>query len=205
MLRHILCTITFGAFLSFASAQQLDLFLFTGHTFGHRFPISGGSAKLFGGHTFGGSLSYNLNEYYAFEAIFSRQNSRATAFSPSSGLDVNAKMSSNFFLLGGNRLMPISEKAIFHAGMKLGTVIYAAKLNAFDPITKFAAGVGGGFRYIISDQLALRAQANLNFPITDVGANLWWSPGGGTSIGVQTYTPIVQFGFTGGIMLSLNR
>lgn len=205
MIRLLTVVFFLSLFTLTAHSQELDLYMFSGHTFGHSFPISGGDARIFGGHTYGGSMSYNVSDYYAFELIFSRQNSRATAFSEQAGIDVDAKMSSNFILLGGNRLMPLNEKAIFHGGIKLGAVVYAARFNAFDPITKFAAGVGGGFRYILSNQVALRAQAHLNFPVTDIGASLWWSPGSGTSVGVAGYTPIIQFGFTAGVMLSLSR
>jgi hypothetical protein len=83
--------------------------------------------------------------------------------------------------------------------------IYAPKLHTRDNITKFAAGISGGFKYALNNNIGLRLQANLNFPIIDAGASLWWSPGSGVDVGVSSYTPIMQFGFTGGLVFMLAK
>lgn len=186
-----------------AGAQSLEIFGFSGYTFGDKFPISGGSAKIYDGHTYGGNLSYNLSETYAVEILYSRQDSRVTAFSSYLNLDVDEPMATSYIMAGSNRLIPLSEKAVFFSGLKLGAVIFSSKDDAFDAVTKFAAGFNGGFKTTFTENLGIRVQANLNFPITDVGASLWWGSGSGTSVGVSSYTPIIQFGFTGGLVYRL--
>lgn len=71
-------------------------------------------------------------------------------------------------------------------------------------MTRFAVGLNVGGAYYFTEQLGLRIQANLNAPVTDIGANLWWSPGSGIDVGVSSYTPVLQFGFTGGLVVRLN-
>jgi hypothetical protein len=191
-----------GAIFS-AGAQSLEIFGFSGYTFGDKLPISGGTAKIYDGHTYGVAVAYDVSETYAFELMYSRQDSRVTAFSTFLNLDVDEPISTNFILAGSNRLIPLSEKATLFSGVKLGAVIYSSKDDAFDDVTKFAAGINGGFKTTFTENFGFRIQANLNFPITDVGASLWWSSGGGTSVGVSSYTPVLHFGFTGGLVYRL--
>lgn len=187
------------------TAQTFDLFGFSGYTFGHRFDISGGRARISDGHTYGGSLSYIVNELYAFELLYSRQNGRASARSVTSGIDVDEEVSVNYILAGSKRMHKISEKARVFGGLKLGVVIFDPVKDSFDPITRFAAGISGGIKYFLTDKAGIRLQSGLNFPITNIGASLWWSSGGGTSVGVSSYTPIVQFSFTGGVFYRISK
>jgi hypothetical protein len=186
-----------------AAAQSLEIFGFSGYTFGDKVNISGGKAKIHDGHTYGGAIAFNFNDAYAIEILYSRQDNKVTAFSSSLNLDVDEPVSTTYILAGSNRLIPLSEQAMLFSGAKLGAVTFRSKEGAFDDITEFAAGISGGIKFAFTQNIGLRLQANLNFPITNVGASLWWNSGGGTSAGVSTYTPIVQFGFTGGLVYRL--
>jgi hypothetical protein len=180
-------------------AQSLDLFVFSGYTFGHRFRITGGNAKIYEGHTYGMNLGYNISNFYAFELLYSRQDTRATARSVNSGIDVDEPTIVHYILAGSNRLQTISEKAAVFGGLKGGVVIFAPRNNSFNSITKLAVGFSGGLKYNLTRQVGLRIQTNLNFPLTNVGASLWWSSGSGPSVGVSSSRSIVQFGITGGV------
>lgn len=184
-------------------AQQLELFVHSGYTFGDKFPLSGGRGKIYDGHTYGGLLSVDISDFYAIELAYSRQDSRVLAISDYLGLDVDEKVSVNYILAGGNRLMKVNEKVTLFSGLKLGAVIIASKKDAFDNVTKFAVGLNAGAKYFMTEKLGLRVQANLNFPVTDVGGSLWWSPGGGLDAGVSSYTPVLQFSFTGGLVFKI--
>ena len=184
-------------------AQQLELFVHSGYTFGDKFPLSGGRGKIYDGHTYGGLFSVEISDFYAIELAYSRQDSRVLAISDYLGLDVDEKVSVNYILAGGNRLMKVNEKVTLFSGLKLGAVIIASKKDAFDNVTKFAVGLNAGAKYFMTEKLGLRVQANLNFPVTDVGGSLWWSPGSGLDAGVSSYTPVLQFGFTGGLVFKI--
>ena len=107
-------------------------------------------------------------------------------------------------MIGSNRIVPISESFEVFGGLKIGGVTYASKGNGFNNVTKFAVGISAGMSYFFNPRVGLRVQANLNFPIIDVGANLWWSSGSGVNTGVSAYSPILQFGFLGGLVFKLN-
>ena len=188
-----------------AMAQSFEVTAFSGYTFADKFPISGGSAKINDGHTYGGILSYNHNESYAFELLYSRQETRGSAKSSYLNLDNDEAISVNYILAGSNRMIPTSVHGAFFGGIKLGAVIFSPKLNQYSNVTKFAVGITGGYKHMLNDIIGIRLQANLYAPIIDAGANFWWSPGNGTSVGVSSYTPILQFGLNGGIVFKLGK
>lgn len=181
-------------------SQHLEIFVHSGYSFADKFPIDGGRGKMEAGHTYGGSLGYQLGEEYIIEVSYMRQDADVKAYSTYFSLDVNEPVNVSYIFAGGNRLFPIDEKFNLFTGARLGAFLLNFKDSSYDNITRFAVGVNAGLKYLITPQLGIRAQANLNFPITDVGANLWWSPGSGVDVGVESYTPLLQFGFTGGLV-----
>ena len=82
--------------------------------------------------------------------------------------------------------------------------IYTGKENDIGTTTKFSVGLNGGVKYFLSDIIGIRIMAILNMPITDVSGGFWWSSGGGTSIGLSSNVPFLQFGFMGGLVINLN-
>lgn len=187
------------------SAQNAELFGFSGFTFADKFPISGGAGKIYNGHTYGGSLGYNLWGLYLIELSYTRQNTTVDAYSLYLPIDVYEKASVNYIFAGGNRIIPLDEKFSLLTGFKAGAFILGFSNNNFENVTRFAVGVNAGFRYLLTPNVGLRAQGQLYFPITDVGANLWWSSGSGVDVGVSSYTPLLQFGFTGGLYFVINQ
>ncbi|MBZ0243304.1 MAG: porin family protein [Bacteroidales bacterium] len=202
MKRQLLLIVMIIASLS-AYSQGFKVFAYSGYTFGDKFPVYGGSGKIHGGQTFGGSLAYEINPLYEIELSYTYQNSRVVVQSQASGLDINSMASINHFLIGTNRIMPISEKSEAFGGAKIGLVYFASNADDFSNITKFAIGLNAGISYFFNPRLGLRLQANLHFPVIDVGANLWWSSGSGVDAGISTYSPIIQFGFAGGLVFKL--
>jgi len=186
-----------------AYSQNIKIFAHSGYTFGDKFPIYGGSGKIYDGHTFGGSLAYQISPVYEIELSYTRQDSRITVYSPGY-VDINSMASTNYYFIGSNRIVPISESFEVFGGAKIGGVTYASKANDFNNVTKFAVGISAGMSYFFNPKLGLRVQANLNFPVIDVGANLWWSSGSGVNTGVSAYSPILQFSFTGGLVFKLS-
>lgn len=186
-----------------AYSQDFKVFAHSGYTFGDKFPIYGGSGKIYDGHTFGGSLAYEISPVYEIEFSYTYQDSRIVVQSVASNVDINSTASINYFLIGTNRILPVSEKFELSGGIKIGAVSYASKEDDFNNVTKFAVGLNAGMSYFISPVVGLRLQANLNFPVIDVGANLWWGSGSGTNVGVSSYSPIIQFGFAGGLVFKI--
>lgn len=189
----------------FESQAQVEITPFTGYTFDHSFPILGGRATLGGGQTFGGMLGFGLNEFAEVELLYSYQGGNSTARSSSLSNDVRTRTAAHYALIGVNRLFPTSSQMAFFTGLKVGTGTLASLDNDFTNITRFAVGINGGMKYFFTEKVGLRLQANLMMPISNVGANLWWSPGGGTQVGVSGWSSVIQFGFTGGLVFRLSK
>jgi opacity protein-like surface antigen len=183
--------------------QNLELTPFTGYTFDHSFPLSGGRAKLGGGQTFGGMLGFRLRDNLEIETIYSYQSGTSTARSPAIKQEIRTDTQVHYMLLGANWLYPTSPQLTLFSGLKAGAGILSFPNSEFIDRTKFTVGINGGMKYFLTDNVGLRLQANLMVPISNVGANLWWSPGAGTSVGLSGWSSIIQFGLTGGIAFRL--
>jgi hypothetical protein len=184
-----------------SKAQKFEITPFGGYTFGDKFDFNGGQAKISDGFTYGGIFSY-VSGNMALELTLSRQNAKGDAHSYDDYIDVNdAPISVNYVFGGVSALQPLSDEAVLFTGLNMGVGFISN--DAYRSVTKFSAGVNGGVKYFFSDRLGLRLQANLNFPVTDLSSEFWWSPGANHSYYVTSYVPILQFGFTGGLIVRL--
>ncbi|SMD45224.1 Outer membrane protein beta-barrel domain-containing protein [Aquiflexum balticum DSM 16537] len=186
-------------------AQGVEITPFTGYTFQAGFNISGGRAFLRDGQTWGGMMGFSLNEATEVELGYSYMGTSAVARSNSLQENIDIPAQVHYATIGANRLFPTSDKMTFFAGGKLGTGTVAFPDGEYRNITKFAVGFQGGMKYYASDRVGIRLQANLMMPIVGVGTSLWWSPGSGTAVGLSGWSPIAQFGFTGGLVFRLQQ
>lgn len=182
-------------------AQSIQFTPFAGYTFADKFNIGGGTARIGDGFAYGGILSLFAGKYNALDLTYSRQGATGSAYSTYQNINVSGPVNVNYIFAGGTRHIPISDEAMFFTGLNLGVGFLSS--DGFKSVTKFAAGMNGGIKYFLNDRIGLRLQANLNFPVTDLGASFWWDPSSGTSVGVTSYVPVLQFGFTGGLIFKL--
>jgi|SRR5690606_15618819 len=191
---------------SFISAQNVEIAPFAGYTFQNKFNISGGQARLEDGFTYGATAAFAFGKNNSIELMYSRQETRIVASSIYFDESFIRNAAMNYIMIGGNKVFPsVTDDLQYYGGMKIGMAILGSPANDFSTLTKFAAGVNLGFKYFFSDAIGLRGGMNLIFPITDVGAGVGWSSGGGTSVGVTAWSPIVQFAFTGGIAIRMGN
>lgn len=184
-------------------AQSLEAYAFSGYTFSDNFPINGGRAKIYDGHTFGGGLQYMLNSQYAIEALYQHQKSRIEAKSNFLNVDVDLPMDVHFILVGSNRIQNLGKNASVYGGLKAGAVIYSPKGINLDNVTHFATGISIGGKFNINSNISLKVQSHLYMPITDLGGSIFWSPGSGVNVGLSGLGTILHFGFTGGLSYKL--
>jgi hypothetical protein len=186
-------------------AQGVEITPITGYTFPASYRITSGTARLGDGQNWGGNLGFSLNDFMEVELSYSYMGTRATASSPLLNDRVDVRTQVHYAMIGANRLFPTSESLTFFGGMKMGTGTLAFTDGEFRNITKFSFGIQGGMKYFATERVGVRIQANLMMPVVSAGGSLWWSPGGGTAVGVSTWSPIVQFGFTGGLIFRLQQ
>lgn len=187
------------------TAQSLEITPITGYTFDHSFNISGGRARLGGGQSFGGVLGIQLSKNLEVETLYSFQSGSSTAKSGLIQREVRTNTNANYILIGANKLFPASSQLTLFTGAKLGAAILGFPDNDFSDISRFAIGLNGGMKYFVNDNIGIRVQANLMMPISNIGANLWWSPGAGTSVGLSGWSSVIQFGFNGGLVFRISN
>jgi hypothetical protein len=202
LLLSVLLISTFGLM---AQAQSFEITPITGYTFPAGFNVGGGRAQLEDGQNWGGNLGFSPNSFVEVELSYSYMATRAWTNRIPGAANVDTRVQIHYAMIGANRLFPVSEKATFFAGGKMGTGTLAFPNGDYRSQTRFSVGFQGGVKYYASERIGIRAQANLMFPIISSGASLWWSPGGGTAVGVTGWSPIVQFGFTGGLIFRLQQ
>jgi hypothetical protein len=186
-------------------AQGVEITPITGYTFPASYRISSGTARLGDGQNWGGNLGFSLNSFMEIEVSYNYMATRATASSPLLNERVDVRTQVHYAMIGANRLFPTSDAMTFFAGFKMGTGTLAFPDREYRNITKFSLGFQGGMKYFATDRVGIRLQANLMMPVLAAGGSLWWSPGAGTAVGISTFSPIVQFGFTGGLIFHLQQ
>jgi hypothetical protein len=205
MKKLLILSFLIGIFVMEVRAQGVEITPITGYTFPASYRISSGTARLGDGQNWGGNLGFSLNEFMEIEVSYNYMATRATASSPLLNDRVDVRTQVHYAMIGANRLFPTSDAMTFFAGMKMGTGTLAFPDGEYRNITKFSLGLQGGMKYFATERIGIRLQANLMMPVLAAGGSLWWSPGGGTAVGVSTFSPIVQFGFTGGIIFRLQK
>lgn len=190
-----------------SNAQGVEITPFAGYTFGDKIPIEGGEAKFSGGSNYGGTLAFNASEQIALEFTYSRVNFTGSVHSDNLDMNQNnsnGPVNTNYFLVGASRLFPLSDEVKFFAGLNLGGVYLLAPDSDFKSTTFFAAGVNAGVKYFFNDHFGLRGQTGLVFPVTSIGTGYWWDPTNNGTTGTTTNFPLLQFGFTAGLIYRIS-
>jgi len=178
---------------------------FGGYTFKNTYPISGGQGIIGEGGTFGGSLAFGINDDYDVELYYSRQESTLSAFSPPFDISFRENGNVAYWMIGGVRnFQALNPNIEFFTAIRLGGVTFSTKDNTPSNISKFAASFGGGVKFFLSDNMGVKLSGNMLFPILNVGAGFYFG-GGGSGVGLSTWSPILQFNFNGGIFFRINR
>ena len=188
--------------IKFAHAQRFEVSPFSGYTFPSGFDITGGRARLEGNANWGTHIGYitpgNLTE---FEFSYTYFGTNASASSVYLVDDEISRARLHFFMVGTNRLLPVSEKITFFGGLKLG----ASNLDFPDgqnpSSTRFTVGIQTGMRYYVSDRVGFRIQGNLLLPIVNEGGSLWWNPSSGT--GISGWSAIVPLSLNAGVIIRI--
>ncbi|MHC1777963.1 MAG: hypothetical protein AB9834_21360 [Lentimicrobium sp.] len=186
-----------------SKAQDIEICPFAGYTFADIFTITGGTARIGDGFTYGGSVAVTAGERYFVELTYSRTDMILSAYSSYASVDVEDAGNSNYILIGGNRLFGSSGKVVPYAGLSIGMGILASKENTFENIERLAFGLDAGIKIPVSDKFGIRIQSNLNFPFVNVDGVLWWSSSSGNSVVATSNVPFLQFGLTGGLVYKI--
>lgn len=163
---------------------------------------------------YGATIGYQINEEMLVNFEWNQTTNSATFREYTTGGlgDIqNVPLTLNYYMLGFNYLVPYNEPLVPYGLINLG--VLHTQSDRTDNIpeqsnTWFAAGLGGGLRYYLSDKIGIKLQARLLLPMQFGGVGFGCgigTGGGGCGAGVSTYTSIIQGDFTGGIVLKLGE
>jgi hypothetical protein len=103
-----------------STAQQIEISPFAGYTFADIFTITGGTAHIGDGFTYGGSVAVTAGKRYFVELSYLRTDMILSAYSSYASVDVEDAVSSNYIMVGGNRLFTTTGKVVPYAGISIG-------------------------------------------------------------------------------------
>lgn len=185
------------------NAQKLQIAPFAGYTFADKFRFDRGNARIGDGFTYGGTLSLLLRNSTSVNLTYSRQDCDFYAFSDYYDIDIDGRISANYIFLGASEMYNVSNEFSLFAGSNVGMAVYSGQSRDLETKTHFAVGFNAGLNYFFTEQVGIRLQGTLNFPITNLDAVFWWGTGG-SSVGVSSRVPFLQFGLLGGLVFNLN-
>jgi hypothetical protein len=199
----LLATLLLVTFTLTSIAQSVELTPFAGYTFRSTKNYSGGYSRVNDGFTYGGALTVVASPFNAIEISYYRYETTVEAHTNYSGfMEYNGNVAINYMFIGGQRLIPASDKVTGFTGFNLGAGWMSSQDNDFSTMTKFAMGIDAGVKIMASEKVGIRLQTNFNFPITSSGGSFYVGTGG-TGVAMYGYVPMWSFGFTGGLIFKL--
>ena len=206
----------------FASQQifaQIEIGGFGGWLWTGSIPAYLQNIKVSDKGNYGATLGLHIREDMLVNFEWNHTDNTAT-FRPyingrPTGEPVNVPLALNYYMLGFNYLVPYNDPVVPYGLVNVGLLTTNSESfnNGTEIIpgssnTYFAAGLGGGLRYYISDNIGIKLQARLLLPMQFGGIGFGCGIGtGGTGCGAgfSTYTSVIQGDFTGGIVLKLGN
>lgn len=182
-------------------AQGLEIAPMAGYTLRTTFDVSDGEARILGGFTKGGAVTYNITSGFGVEVSYFHQQTDALTRSFSLQND-RVPLNIHHILAGGIKKFPLSEVVVPFTGINLGAVGFVPTENRYETGWRFALGAKAGTSIIFSDLISLRIQAMAHTPISGLGTSFFFSTSG-SSIGVSSYGRVIQVAFMGGIALKV--
>lgn len=183
-------------------AQSLHLNGWAGYTFKDRFPIYTTlgplDASIEAAFSFGGGLEYRPVDDTGLELYYFGM--PTTGRVRLLGASYSEDLMVNYIMAGGLRYSDFGGAVRGFGGLSLGMALFDGETVS----RSYAAwGLRGGILIQANDRLGLKLGAQLHSPIEAVGGGLYVGTGG-VGGGVETYSTIYQFGFTGGLCFTLS-
>ncbi|MCB0728519.1 MAG: porin family protein [Ignavibacteria bacterium] len=219
MKKFIFTSLTFILFItifsSISSAQQFKVNLYNSYVFddGVDATLDNGRyirGTINGNYQWGVGLEYVLMQSYGIELMYNRQNTEFPVTYTSTLADTNRTydVDINYILIGGNKYLPLPNKAIKPFG---GLMLGLAILNNQNPppggessSTNFAWSARVGSDFMFSPNVGIRLQAQLQSAVQDIGGGVYLGTGG-VSTGINTESSMYQFGLGGALIIQFGQ
>lgn len=202
--------------LSQIQAQvKINLLTFESYSFADKIVTEDGyEGKINDGFQWGAGFEFLFRERMAIELIYQRLDTDGYLDKPVSSISgtniINSidrtpgNLSIDYYLLGGTRYQPFTEKISGFSTLNAGLGVFNSKDNPSDDnLEKFCWGLRLGLKVQASDLISLRFHGQLLSAVQALGGGLYFGTGGGGA-GVTGYSTFYQFNLGGSLNFLLN-
>jgi len=204
----------FLALLTQAKSQvDITLLTFESYSFADKVIVDNGyEGKINDGFQWGGGIEFCARERMAFELIYQRLDTDGyldvpVASLPGIGISKDrsaGKLSIDYYLLGGTRYQPFTEKVSGFSTINAGLGVLNTKDNKKDGSSeKFCWGLRLGLKIKASDKISLRFHGQLLSAVQAIGGGLYLGSGG-SGVGLSGYSTFWQFNLGGSLNFLLS-
>jgi Outer membrane protein beta-barrel domain len=162
--------------------------------------------KIKGGLTWGVGAEFLPRPTLGVEVSYYRMDTKAPVnFFNNGPKSATLDVALNWIMLGGNKYFGANPKVEPYAGFMLGAGIVDVRNpdnGNSQGSTEFAWGLKGGVNIWASEKVGLKLQTNLMSMVQAVGGGLFFGTGG-ASVGVSTFSTLLQFSLGGGLVIKL--
>jgi opacity protein-like surface antigen len=207
--------LTIALFASQEIFAQIEIGGFGGWLWTGKIPAWRQDIKISDEGNYGATIGLQIRDEMLVNFEWNHIDNKATFreynFDGSLGDLYTVPLTLNYYMLGFNYLVTYNEPVVPYGLINVG--LLHSQFSSYSSVegssnTYFVAGIGGGLRYYISDNIGIKLQARLLLPMQfgGIGFGCGIGTGGtGCGAGVSTYTSIIQGDFTGGIVLKLGN
>jgi len=186
-------------------SQHLSVNAFGGYTFRDRVNFGQGYAYLNAGGIWGVSVEGVNAQGSGLELLYQYQSTRTPGYYNNgqpfvgAGGETNPSSIISYLLLNGEQYFMNNPKIQPYAGIGLGAAFYKSNENGVNSATKFAWDIKAGVKFKASNTVGIKIGAQLLGSAQATGTAFYVPPIGGV-YPYTTYTTILQFSFTGGLV-----
>ncbi len=210
-MKKILTLLLLFALRPFNAQVEISLLTFESYSFADKVVTDDGfDGKINDGFQWGGGFEFLFRERMAIELIYQRLDTDGYLFRPVvSGTNIvtdqtAGKIGIDYYLLGGTRYQPFTEKISGFSTLNAGLGVISTKDNNKDSNTeKVCWGARLGLKFKASDKVSIRVHGQLLSAVQALGGGIYLGTGG-TGAGVTGYSTFWQFNLGGSINFLLN-
>jgi hypothetical protein len=190
--------------------KHFDITAYGAYMWGDYYPAYNAEVKVNAAGYWGIALGMSMGKKFAGEFHYQMVNT-SVSIRPYLGNDIspdNVDVTSNWFLIGSMNELPMSKKFSLFGYGGIGAVYNVPtssekqSLNLYQSTWSFGVAIQGGFKYWVSDRIALRGFLALNMPMQFSGVGFYLGTGG-SGLGLNSYSSLFLFNMGGGITFRL--
>jgi len=161
------------------------------------------TAKIINAPVYSLSAAYVRTPQVAYELSFNTLYSNVHYASYNGQSDTVTHYSQTYIMFGIVRHFQTEiPKFTPYMSSTIGFMSQSVQVANVASQTQLAAGLLGGFKYFIKDNLGIKIQARVQAPLSGIGLGVGFGIGG-PRVGIGSYSNNIQFDFSGGIFFRL--